>query len=229
MDTKYWIDFWKNYGVASNSRDPQTQVLRTLHKNPISNELWEFTLEKIDETFTVNKDDKILDLCCGNGLLSKHFVAKGAKVVAVDVSEELLSQMNGVEEIQTIYSDIRDLNFENDFFDKVIIYAGIQYLNNKESVQLLKRIYNWVKPGGTVFIGDIPDISKLWNFYDSEERKRVYFENVLNDTAIIGYWYDKNWLESLTSFIGFEEGVTITQDSKLINSNFRYDFLYTKK
>lgn len=229
MDNRYWIDFWKTHGAATNDKDLQTQVLRTFNKEPISRELWEFTIEKIQETFIIEKNDKVLDLCSGNGLLSRYFVAKGATVVAVDVSDELLSQMNGVLEIQTINADIREVNFENETFDKIIIYAGIQYLDTKDFLELLIRIYKWLKPGGTVFIGDIPDSSRLWVFYSSDIWRKVYFENLLKDTPIIGYWYDREWFEHITSFIGFDEGIMIPQNSKLINASFRFDFLYSKK
>jgi ubiquinone/menaquinone biosynthesis C-methylase UbiE len=228
MENNYWIDFWKDHGASSNKSDIQTQVLRTLNKKPISNDLWEYTLEEIDKIFIINQNDRVLDLCCGNGLLSQHFVEKGATVVAVDVSDELLSQMNHVDAIKTINSDIRHLEFKAGSFDKVIIYAGIQYLTNKEAVELLKRVYSWLKPEGVLFIGDIPDVSKLWSFYNSVERKKAYFDNLLNDTAIVGNWYDIQWLESLTSFIGFNFGTVIPQNPKLIYSNFRFDFLYKK-
>ncbi|MBU3822749.1 class I SAM-dependent methyltransferase [Flavobacteriaceae bacterium XHP0103] len=229
MNDKYWIEFWKTYGASANDKDEHTQVLRTLNKKPISKDLWEFTLQKLDDVFFVKKNDRVLDLCSGNGLFSKHFVAKGASVVAVDISQDLLVKLDGIEEIQTINSDIRDLDFENNSFDKIIIYAGIQYLRNKETVQLLQVAYKWLKPGGVFFIGDIPDISKLWEFYNTKERQKIYFENLLSDASIVGNWYDSKWFEKLTRFIGFKECKTIVQDSKLIYSNFRFDFLCKKE
>lgn len=228
MKKDYWITFWKEYGEKYNDKDAHSQVLRTLNKKPISIELWEFTLKNIDEVFPIQTKETVLDLCAGNGLLSRHFVKKGASVVAVDVSKDLLEAIIETEEIQTIHSDIRDLHFENNSFDKIIIYAGIQYLNHKEAIVLLKNIYNWLKPGGIVFIGDIPDKSKLWDFYNTEERQKAYFNNVLNEVSIVGYWFDNSWFENLTTFLGFKEGTYLAQHEQLIYSNFRFDFLYKK-
>ena len=132
MDNNYWVDFWKNYTTDVLEKDEQSQVLRTFDKKPITDELWGFTLNKIDEVFNVNEGDNVLDLCCGNGLLSKHYNNKGAKVTAVDVSSALLDNISKIDGITAINSDIRSLNFENNSFEKVILYAGIQYLNDKE-------------------------------------------------------------------------------------------------
>jgi cyclopropane fatty-acyl-phospholipid synthase-like methyltransferase len=229
MNSNYWVEFWERYTSTIDDKDEHSQVLRTLNKKPISESLWKFTLQNIDQLFPVRSTDKVLDLCSGNGLLSKHFSNIGAEVTAVDVSANLLNAIKDISNIRTIHSDVRSLQFNDQEFDKVIIYAGIQYFSNKETITLFQNIFNWLKPGGVLFIGDIPDLSKLWDFYNTRERKQVYFENVLNDKSIVGNWFDRIWLDNLTTFLGFEKGEFIKQDSKLIYSDFRFDFIYYKK
>lgn len=228
MDKDYWIHFWNEYAASSVNKDEQSQVLRTLNKKPISKKLWDYTLTKIDETFKVVEGDYVLDLCSGNGLISKHFVDKGASVVAVDISKNLLNNLKDIKEIKTINSDIRELEFDKNAFDKIIIYAGIQYLNDKETVHLMQNIYAWLKPNGIVFIGDIPDLSKRWNFYNTKERHKVYFENMLNDISIVGNWFEESWFQNLGFYLNFEKGERLDQDEKLIYSSFRFDFLFKK-
>ena len=58
----YWIDFWTDYTANLKETDEQSQVLRTQNKKPISEELWKYTLQKIDSVFEVEKGDEILDL-----------------------------------------------------------------------------------------------------------------------------------------------------------------------
>lgn len=228
MNSNYWVDFWKNYTSDISNKDEQSQVLRTYNKKPISNDLWEFTINQIDEVFKVEPDEIILDLCSGNGLLSKHFVGRGGSVVSVDISEELLSEISHIDGIETIQSDIRNVNFKEESFDKIILYAGIQYLTYKEAAILLKNIYKWLKPKGIVFIGDIPNWDKRWGFFNSIERHKVYFDNLITDKAIVGTWFEREWFEYLTAYIGFNKGEFIKQDKKLIYSSFRFDFLYKK-
>jgi len=228
MDHKYWIDFWKEYTTNILHKDQHSQVLRTFNKKPISERLWDFTLSKIDEVFTVKKDETVLDLCSGNGLLAKHFLNKGASVVAVDVSEELLVNISNIKGIKTINSDVLQIDFEENSFDKIILYAGNQYFNYKESVVLLKNIQKWLTPGGIAFVGDIPDLKRRWTFFNTDERRRIYFDNLLDDKAIVGTWFEKEWFDYVTNYIGFKKGKFLEQDPKLIYAKFRFDYLFEK-
>jgi 2-polyprenyl-3-methyl-5-hydroxy-6-metoxy-1,4-benzoquinol methylase len=228
MKDDYWLDFWRNYASTSADKDPQSQVLRTCNKEPISEDLWAFTLNQLDEIFKVAENDSVLDLCAGNGLLAKHFHDKGATVTAVDISKELLSSLSKINGITTIVSDIRKINFEINTFDKIIIYAGIQYLNYKESIELFTNIYDWLKPNGVVFVGDIPDLAKRWVFFNDPSRRQVYFDNTLSGKAIVGTWYERAWFEYMAIYVGFKSSSYFQQDDKHIYSNFRFDLLVRK-
>ncbi|MEX0597315.1 MAG: class I SAM-dependent methyltransferase [Candidatus Paceibacterota bacterium] len=223
-DDNYWTQFWIEHGKENRNSDEQTQVLRTYQKKPIDNDLWEFTLNKIDEHFLVEKGDKVLDLCSGNGLFSKHFVSKGCKSTAVDISEDLLLNVKDDSSITPIVSDIRELNFNNNYFDKVFFYAGIQYLTHKETIKVLANIFKWLKKGGVLYIGDIPDSRKIWTFYNTKERQKVYFKNLESGKAIVGTWFDPDFLKNLIKYIGFQHEEMIEQDPKMIYSKFRFDF-----
>ncbi|MCP4440180.1 MAG: class I SAM-dependent methyltransferase [Aureispira sp.] len=228
MKNDYWVNFWQDYTTDITEKDEQSQVLRTFNKKPITEELWQFTLDEIDSVFNVVEGDHVLDLCSGNGLLSKHFLTKGASVAAVDISKELLTNLEGIEGIDAIHSDIRAVDFDNHTFDHILFYAGIQYLTDKEAIVLLQKIYNWLKPGGSLFIGDIPDVKKRWNFFNNEERHKVFFDNQLKGEAIVGNWFESDWFDNLTAYLGFKEGQLVEQDEKLIYSTFRFDYLYKK-
>lgn len=228
MNNNYWVDFWKTLTKHTGNKDEQTQVLRTLDKVPISKELWGFTLHEIDKYFKINTGDKILDLCAGNGLFAKHFVAKGCEVTAVDISSELLKNLESEQQIETILSDIRTIEFGDESFNHVFLYAGIQYLSEKEAIELMIKIYGWLKPNGILYIGDIPDFKKRWIFFDNQERRKVYFTNKLEEKAIVGNWFEKGWFKHLADFIGFQEEKYIQQHEKLIYSKFRFDYYYKK-
>lgn len=228
MEKDYWINFWKTFTDNFSDKDAQTQVLRTLNKKPISEKLWDFTLQQIDQSFKVENGDRVLDLCAGNGLFSKHFAAKGASVTAVDISSELLKQLEFEERIDTITSDIRLVEFNAEYFDNVFFYAGIQYLTDKEAIELLLKIYRWLKPGGSLFIGDIPDLERRWIFFDNESRREAYFSNKLANKAIVGNWFEKNWFYYLGNYVGFSNAKYIPQHEDLIYSKFRFDYCYLK-
>jgi ubiquinone/menaquinone biosynthesis C-methylase UbiE len=226
----YWVDFWNKYAKNSKEKDSHSQVLRTLNKKPIDSDLWGFTLDTIDASIEPNAKDTLLELCCGNGMISKHFSSKVDSIVSVDVSKDLIEKIDTKKynNIDAFDADIRDLSFKNSSFDKVIIYAGIQYLTRQESIELLEKIFFWLKDGGILFIGDIPDSQKKWNFYNTPEREAVYFENAKKGIDIVGTWFDMQFFSKLTDFIGFSQSSHIVQNPELIYSSFRYDFKFIK-
>jgi len=226
----YWVDFWNIYTKNSKAQDEHSQVLRTLNKEPISNDIWEFTLSTIENAIEPKKDDDLLELCCGNGLISRYLSPKVKNITAVDISVELINTIdtNKYLNIKAIDSDIRCLTYDDKSFDKIIIYAGIQYLNYSETIKLFEQIYTWLKPGGILFLGDIPDKDKLWAFYNTLEREAVYFNNTKEEIDVVGTWFEKDFFNKLGDFIGFSTGEVMEQDKKLIYSNFRYDFKLIK-
>ena len=226
----YWPEFWQNYGKEAADKDEQTQVLRTLNRQPISRQLWEFTLKCIEEQIRPTPHDVLLELCCGNGLLSRHFAPMVRNVVSVDVSEDLIKFIDPEHcpNIKPLVSDIRELDFDDLVFDKVVIYAGIQYLTHAETTVLFERVYRWLKPGGIFFLGDVPDCRKRWVFFDSPERQATYFENLKDGKAIVGTWFDPEFFEKLSTYAGFGSAELIPQHSDLIYSKFRYDYRLVK-
>ena len=65
----YWVDFWRLHGRESRDGGVHEQVLRVKNKQAIDESLWQKTLEAIGQLLEVNATDKVLDLCCGNGLI----------------------------------------------------------------------------------------------------------------------------------------------------------------
>lgn len=230
MISDYWIDFWQTYAKKNKNKDLHTQVLRTYNKEPIDPEVWDLTLDKIMESLDLAINDTVLDLCCGNGLLAKPFSKRCSSVTAVDISKDFIEKINKKEypNIKPIVKDIRKIKFSESSFTKVIIYAGLQYLNYEESLKLLVSIYKWLKSEGVLYIGDIPDRNKLWNFYNNEERVAVYFNNLKKQSCIVGTWFEQDWLTRLAEYCGFSMVEIVPQDSRLIYSHFRFDMIMKK-
>ncbi len=200
-------------------------MLRTLNKQPISPELWHHTLDDLARHFPVDAGDDLLDLCCGNGLFAAHFAESCRSVTAVDVSDSLLERLRAMAlpNVTVESADIRKLRLAPGRFSRVLVYAGIQYLSEAECVSLMRRMFDWLRPGGILFVGDIPDRELMWTFYDTPERRAAYFENCLAGEDVVGTWYGRDWLEHLALDSGFREADALSQDPKLIYSHFRFD------
>jgi 2-isopropylmalate synthase len=90
------------------------------------------------------KNEKILDLGCGDGTLAVEIEKSEACVIAVDLSEGMVekSKQKGIE---TYVMSVTQLEFENEF-DAVFSNAVLHWV--KESEEVVKNIHKVLKVGG---------------------------------------------------------------------------------
>lgn len=147
----------------------------------IKKQSWtENTVKEVDfliKEMNLNGSERILDLGCGYGRHSLEFARRGYNVVGVDITKDYIddarneAKKEGLD-CEFILSDIRDVNFNNEF-DVVINMAdgAIGYLeNDEENLKIFDVISRALKPGGYHFMdimsADYADChypAKLWD------------------------------------------------------------------
>ncbi len=108
----------------------------------------------------IGKKNKILDIGCRDGALTKYFLPDN-NVVGVDVDSIALSRARelGVDTVEMdIYSDWSILNQET--FDVVVAGEVLEHLFHPGDI--LKKIHSKLVSGG-VFIGSVPNAFSLKN------------------------------------------------------------------
>ena len=80
-----------------------------------------------------------------------------------------------------------------------------------------------MKKGGIFYIGDIPDIEKLFHFFNTKEREFAFFDSLKNKKPIIGTWFNMQFMEKLGLYSGFSTVEIIKQPDYVINSHYRFD------
>ncbi|WP_233221183.1 class I SAM-dependent methyltransferase [Streptomyces carminius] len=108
--------------------------------------------------------DRVLDVACGTGLVSRLFTGRVAEVVGVDVTEEMAEQA-GPHLSRLVVASAEDLPFEDDEFDLVVCRQGVQFMDLPAAVEEMVRV---VRPGGRVVIINLCA-------YDERDRAE-YFE-----------------------------------------------------
>ncbi len=96
------------------------------------------------ELLNPKKDEKILDLGCGDGMLAVEIEKSGAIVRAVDLSEDMVkkAQKRGV---KASVMSAEDLAFEDEF-DAIFSNAVLHWVKNKD--RAIKNIANSLKKRG---------------------------------------------------------------------------------
>ena len=107
----------------------------------------EFCLEKIE------KPCKLLDLGCGNGRDSKFFARNGVNVIACDQSQIALKELDGINNISVLNSDIGDL--EKNYKGKIdVLYSrfSLHAVDEITAHDALEWGYQHLTPGGKLFL-----------------------------------------------------------------------------
>ncbi|WP_151950961.1 class I SAM-dependent methyltransferase [Aliarcobacter butzleri] len=144
----------------------------------------------------VKKDEKILDLGCGEGTLTIKIQNQGANVIGIDLSEEMVLKAKE-KGIETFVMSVTDLKFEDENFDKVFSNAVLHWVKDldksaKEIARVLKKNGKFVAEFGgygnikflceamdEVFFKhkDFGEFNNPWNFISDIEYKKILEKN----------------------------------------------------
>lgn len=113
-----------------------------------------------------SKEDKVLDLGCGDGSFSNWISFKtGARVLGIDRLEQRINDANKTSvryklQSKFIATELESIVFDNSSFSKVLLVDLIEHL--KEPERLIKKVFDWLLPGGIIFISTPIDKQKRW-------------------------------------------------------------------
>jgi excisionase family DNA binding protein len=101
----------------------------------------------------------VLDLGAGDGYLSLQAAHHAKKVISVDISAQMLSQLQSrakgynVDNIETIEADATDLPVDDESVDLVCASMFLHHLDDPSVA--VAEIHRVLRPGGAVFIADL--------------------------------------------------------------------------
>ena len=227
--SEYWKNFWDQH-VETVSNNPFVQVGRTLHGQPMSEAMFKRITTHVLEALSLEPSHRILDICCGNGLLSMEIAQHCQHVTGIDFSKKLVEdlQAKSPENVTGIACDALKAQFEPATFDRILLAAALQHFTHSEVISLFQSVSSWLKPGGIFLLTDIPDASRMWNFFDSEERQDAYFQSTLDGASIMGTWFDSTWLQKLARHTGFSQSQPLNQPDDYWYAHYRMDFVCYK-
>ena len=145
--------------------------------------------KELIEWLNPKKDEYILDLGCGDGVLTKEISKYGCKVLGLDGSQKFVEATRklGVDAIQ---GDAQNMNFENEF-DAIFSNAALHWMTDYDGV--LKSVSKALKKSGRFVVemgckGNVETIEnaifeiaekhnlkakKCWFFPTPEEEKEL--------------------------------------------------------
>ncbi|MHB8263492.1 MAG: class I SAM-dependent methyltransferase [Acidimicrobiales bacterium] len=118
-------------------------------------------VDRVIELAAPSAHDVVVDLGCGTGALALPIAEKAAKVVAVDLSDEMLAELARkaksakLDNIIVRAGAIENFQADPASVDIVVTNYALHHLRDPDKVLAVKRAYGWIKPGGRIVIGDM--------------------------------------------------------------------------
>ncbi|EKX37517.1 hypothetical protein GUITHDRAFT_78048, partial [Guillardia theta CCMP2712] len=100
-------------------------------------------------------DATVLDVGCGEGYMSRTFMAMGArKVIGIDISEEMIARANLQDTVDQT-NIVLGAAFEVGFCDLAVAVFLFNYMTIHDMTSCMSDVFSALKPGGT-FVFSVP-------------------------------------------------------------------------
>jgi cyclopropane fatty-acyl-phospholipid synthase-like methyltransferase len=223
-----WEAWWNQ--VPAQMPDLYHQVGRTVGGRANGEADLVATSEAIISTLQLSGSEAVLDLCCGNGLLTKRIAPQCRTLIGVDYSASLIDiaqRTNAGRNITYVVSDVvaispRVIGMAK--VEAVYLASALQYFDATTTGKLLRRLRALATQDFRFVIEGIPDKAKFYDFYNTPERLRDYLTRKAEGTEHIATWWSQSTLDGLAQSHGFN-CTTIAQDSNRFCAHYRFDAL----
>lgn len=238
-----WQSFWDGYrnADARTEDDLFVQVGKTISREPIPRDMFDSMVERIVDRLQLGPEDHLLDLCCGNGLVSFELARVAGRVTGVDFADHLIraakafkSRPNIDYRVGDVTSPVAEMigrasaggGASGQMPGKFLMNDALAYFDPPMLETILDNILA-AREGHMLqfLLTGIPNSALKWNFYDTPERKQRYAENLLaNDDTNdgLGRWWAAAEIEAACAERGLEVDVQNQPESI---SDYRMDAL----
>ncbi len=226
-------DYWKNH-YASIGKEFDGALLKQVGKTVNGKEVDELQVSLIVENIVndlrLSMQDTVVDLCCGNGLITTRLAPFVDQIVGIDFSASLIDsarKYNSSYNIKYIPDDILHLDLK--YFlgqKKFLMYEALQHFSEEEFIILLDKLSH-ADLGSLVFLGSIPNKKKLRVFYNTKNKYIFYMKRESEGEPHIGRWWLIDEIEQIASTRGFQ-ATYLPQLPGLYTAYYRFNFILKK-
>ena len=234
-----WESFWNEYrkGDVRTEDDLYFQVGRTINKKPIPPHVHHLMVERIKRMLDLSPGDHLLDLCCGNGLMTFDLAGYVAHVTGVDFAVHLVEAAKSLKSRGNITYVCGDAKKPLGLFldasvrpAKVLMNAALAYFDPDDFRTILAQIIDHNQDADFLALfTDVPNADWMFRFYDTPERLARYHENQknpMNTNDGIGRWWRPEEVMEVADGLGLRASI-YPQPVEL--TNYRMDVLVSKK
>jgi len=236
-----WQEYWDNYLLNKHGKAEVTseddlffQVARTVQKKPVEKIVFDMLVKEIITQLGLKTTDVLIDFCCGNGLFTYELRNDAQQIIGVDFSAQIIEaakRFKSAPNITYCLGGIIDFlkRFKTDFPglapDKYLMNDALAYFNTADLELMLRHIAELSPAGFDFALRGVPDDELKWTFYNTEERKQRYLDNVKKGDLTndgLGRWWSKDEVNEVCSKLNLKcEIMNLT----LPGSEYRMDIV----
>ncbi len=186
------------------------QVGHTENGRAISDSELSILLAELRAFLDLKEEDRLLDLGCGNGVISEKLSHHCFELYGVDMSERMIEtaiNLNKGDKCKFFKSDILKLNtdeFNQVNFTKVLMFGVLQHLKHTDISALFNQLLPICTNQARFLIGFIPNIDKKNEYYNSVYKKVKYQYYKLMGRDLMGTWWSKSEIKEQLRMLGLD-------------------------
>ena len=156
---------YEKHARTCDPKDFQSQVMRTPHGKPVGQDQVTLIIEGIARGLAIEPDDVVLDLCCGNGVITNPIFERCRGGVGVDFTPYLIevakANFEKIPDRLFWLSDVCEYVETTDDtarITKVMCYGAFQCLLERKSAGVLIALRKRFPSVQRVLLGNLPDL-----------------------------------------------------------------------
>ncbi len=222
-----WREYWTRFPREFADDDFRRQVGRTANGGvPTPAPELDAVVAEVVACLQLGPNDRLLDLCCGNGLLSAQFAERCGAVVGVDFSEPMVAVArahHARENVEYIEGSVLELGqLVDGVFDKVCMIESLAYFSPDDLAAILGGIAPTGPPHSRVLFSGVLDEEAKWSFFDTPERRASYEQQRKEGKEVMGRWWTRAEIQRIATEHGYEAEF-FAQDERLNTSHYRFN------
>lgn len=221
-----WLQ--RYYDWRATHRDETEFLWQTGHTVggvPMSEDALDRLLDPIRDALALRPDDVLLDLCCGNGFLTRRFADDVSKIVAIDFSAEMIrlaKTHNFADNVEYYQGDVNRLNPDLPRVTKVLMMYALQHFTPGEVRGLLSDLKARIGTGGVIVFAGVPHFDRRSDFYAGRRQTLSIRLRRLIGRDLMGVWWKQSELVAICTELGLTAEF-LAIDPILDNARFRMD------
>jgi ubiquinone/menaquinone biosynthesis C-methylase UbiE len=148
-------------GLTSSQRRRWTRRASSWDREAPANTGLASVVAAVVEDARVAAGTRVADLGCGTGQVTLPLARAAASVVAVDISEAMITMLRdnaareGIRNVDGMVAPLERLTLPAGSVDVLVSNYALHHLADAEKRRLVERAVTWLAPGGRIVIGDM--------------------------------------------------------------------------